>query len=256
MIDERGIDFVDVLSPFGSPLVSQTRGRSNASCLGSNVKPAGLTTFCVAPGGLYNSTVSAACRPIYAPDDELPGRSGAALGKERAYPQILVYPVDFRGVERALRPRGDRAERYALSAESVGHRSLPTLGAPQHAVPLLPKDAAYPVGQPFDRAESEQVGSIPAVRSRRDIPAGASRAARAAVAGGATVGQTSAQCPLFRDVAAGSRVDARSKALLGAELALNQLSAASNRTRRVAPDEMHRRAGCVRITMTGTDLLG
>src|SRR6185436_8247607 len=110
------------------------------------------------------------------------------------------------------------------------------------------------IGQHFLETEAEQVRSVPAVRPGHDVAATAGGAFRAAVAGGARVGQPRANRQVRLDVP-GAVETQRTLPLPAGELALEELPAPAYGSERIPAQDVTRAAGGHVVPPAGADFL-
>ena len=122
--------------------------------------------------------------------------------------------------------RRDDAVADGLGLQGVGHRHSGVGGVLDRPASRLAQVRGDLVGEHLDQAEAEEMGSIPAVGKRHHVSSVTCRAARATVARRAAVREPGAERAHGRDVAGRVEVDARTLALGGRELALEELTAA------------------------------
>src|SRR4051812_13130550 len=101
----------------------------------------------------------------------------------------------------AVGKRADHAKIDALAGEADDDGQMRRRGARPCTLESRAQIRRDLVGQHFLQAETEQVRSIAAVRSRRDVAARSGGAAWTSVAGSAAVGQAGADRCIVADVA-------------------------------------------------------
>ncbi len=100
----------------------------------------------------------------------------------------------------------------------------------------LPQVRANLVGQHLLKPQAKEVRCVAAVRPRDNVASRTGRAAWPAATSGTTVGQPHAQRQISVDIA-DAVINQRPLPLAAQELALEQLSTAANRPKRIAGDD-------------------
>src|SRR5262249_1489416 len=135
-----------------------------------------------------------------------------------------------------------------------GDRATLVMGASDGLTPNCAQVGGDLVRQHLLQPESEQMRRVAAIRSGRHVAAEAGRAARPAVAGGATIGQPGADGEVRFDIT--YRIPReRPLALTPQELSLEDLTAATNGAKRISRDNERRRVWRHPIATPGADLL-
>ena len=172
-------------------------------------------------------------------DDEFSDGDRPPVQEERPNAQVGVDALDARGVDRAVGASGDRAVADALALETQGDRLLVALRLLDRRSADVAQVGGDLVGEHFLEAEPEEVGRIPAVRTRHDVPARAGCAARPSVTARAAVHEAGADREIRVDVPGAVARD-RPLSLIARELSLEELAPAPDRAERVTIDDEDR----------------
>jgi hypothetical protein len=143
-----------------------------------------------------------------------------------------------------------------LPASQEGLRDLScTLALVQRHIALGANLGRDFVSQLFLKPEAEQVRSVAAIGSGHDVATEPGRTTRPSVTRRTGVSKACSQACVGGDIPKGAIVGARSQTLENAELALEDLPAAADRTSRIPFDDVDRGTNRIDVASSSTDLL-
>src|SRR5262249_15641057 len=174
--------------------------------------------------------------------------------KEWANAQVRIDPLNQGCIHGSLGASANSAVVNSLAGQRLCHGVITGLCFGDSRGLDCAQVGGYLVAQHFFQPQTEQVRGVPGIRPGYDVASAARRASGPAMARGAAIRQTGA----YRDVrsyvsSAISNIGPLSFHF--GELAWEELAAAPDRSKRIAVDYEHRRAGGVQVAAAGADLL-
>src|SRR5829696_9319135 len=132
---------------------------------------------------------------------ELANRNLAAMGKERTHTKIGINAAHLRSVDLPVVANSNCAEVDPLAFQCPGNRAMGGMPFLTGLRTYRTQIAGNLICKHFLQTQAKQVRRITAVGSCDHVTAGTCRPARPAVAGSATIAETSSEAEIVIDVA-------------------------------------------------------